>query len=605
MTTTQNKKIAITDVVLRDAHQSLFATRLRLDDMLPIAHELDQIGYWSLEAWGGATFDACIRFLGEDPWVRLRELKQAMPNTPLQMLLRGQNLLGYRHYADDVVDRFVERSVKNGMSVFRVFDAMNDPRNMKQALQAVKRNGGHAQGTLSYTTSPVHTLETWLVLTEQLMEIGVDSVAIKDMSGILTPVEAYKLVSEIKKRYDVQLHLHCHATTGMAEMALLKAVEAGVDSIDTSISSMSGTYGHPATEAMVATLQGTQYDTGLDIQKLEHISAYFREVRKKYAKFEGQLRGTDSRILVAQVPGGMLTNLESQLKQQNASDKLDQVLQEIPRVREDLGFIPLVTPTSQIVGTQAVINVLMGERYKTIAKETAGILKGEYGRTPAPVNAELQAKVLAGAEPITDRPADHIAPEMDKLAAEITQQAKEKGIKLTEEAIDDVLIVALFPQIGWKFLENRGNPNAFEPAPTLDSAKPAEKAVAPAAKAAPATGPAVYTVELEGKSFVVKVSEGGEVGEIAPAPATPAVAPAAPAPSAPVAGTPVTAPMSGNIWKVVATEGQKVAEGDVLLILEAMKMETEIRASQAGTVQGIKVKAGDSVAVGDTLMTLS
>ncbi|MFK3559073.1 sodium-extruding oxaloacetate decarboxylase subunit alpha [Pasteurella multocida] len=602
--TTQNKKIAITDVVLRDAHQSLFATRMRLDDMLPIAHELDQIGYWSLEAWGGATFDACIRFLGEDPWVRLRELKQAMPNTPLQMLLRGQNLLGYRHYADDVVDRFVERSVKNGMSVFRVFDAMNDPRNMKQALQAVKRNGGHAQGTLSYTTSPVHNLETWLEITEQLLEIGVDSVVIKDMSGILTPVEAYKLVSEIKKRYDVQLHLHCHATTGMAEMALLKAVEAGIDGIDTSISSMSGTYGHPSTEALVATLQGTQYDTGLDIHKLEHIAAYFREVRKKYAKFEGQLRGSDSRILVAQVPGGMLTNLESQLKQQNASDKLDEVLKEIPRVREDLGFIPLVTPTSQIVGTQAVINVLMGERYKTIAKETAGILKGEYGRTPAPVNAELQAKVLDGGQPITDRPADHIAPEMEKLATEIKQQAKEKGIKLAENEIDDVLIVALFPQIGWKFLENRGNPDAFEPAPTVETAKPAEKPTASVAKA-PVSGPAVYTVELEGKSFVVKVTDGGEIGDI-----TPTTQPAAPTPpqSAPAAiagGTPVTAPMSGNIWKVVAKEGQKVAEGDVLLILEAMKMETEIRASQAGTVQSIHVNAGDTVAVGDTLMTLS
>ncbi|HDR1334785.1 TPA: sodium-extruding oxaloacetate decarboxylase subunit alpha [Pasteurella multocida] len=601
--TTQNKKIAITDVVLRDAHQSLFATRMRLDDMLPIAHELDQIGYWSLEAWGGATFDACIRFLGEDPWVRLRELKQAMPNTPLQMLLRGQNLLGYRHYADDVVDRFVERSVKNGMSVFRVFDAMNDPRNMKQALQAVKRNGGHAQGTLSYTTSPVHNLETWLEITEQLLEIGVDSVVIKDMSGILTPVEAYKLVSEIKKRYDVQLHLHCHATTGMAEMALLKAVEAGIDGIDTSISSMSGTYGHPSTEALVATLQGTQYDTGLDIHKLEHIAAYFREVRKKYAKFEGQLRGSDSRILVAQVPGGMLTNLESQLKQQNASDKLDEVLKEIPRVREDLGFIPLVTPTSQIVGTQAVINVLMGERYKTIAKETAGILKGEYGRTPAPVNAELQAKVLDGGQPITDRPADHIAPEMEKLATEIKQQAKEKGIKLAENEIDDVLIVALFPQIGWKFLENRGNPDAFEPAPALETAKPAEKPTTPVAKT-PVSGPAVYTVELEGKSFVVKVTDGGEVGEIAPAAQPTAQTAPQPAPAS-TSGTPVSAPMSGNIWKVVAKEGQKVAEGDVLLILEAMKMETEIRASQAGTVQSIHVKAGDTVAVGDTLMTLS
>ncbi len=322
--------IAITDVVLRDAHQSLFATRLRLDDMLPIAAQLDDVGYGSLECWGGATFDACIRFLGEDPWVRLRELKKAMPKTPLQMLLRGQNLLGYRHYADDVVARFVERAVKNGMDVFRVFDAMNDPRNMKAALQAVRSHGAHAQGTLSYTTSPAHTLQTWLDLTEQLLETGVDSIAIKDMSGILTPMAAYELVSEIKKRFEVRLHLHCHATTGMAEMALLKAIEAGVDGVDTAISSMSATYGHPATEALVATLAGTEHDTGLDILKLENIAAYFREVRKKYHAFEGQLKGYDSRILVAQVPGGMLTNLESQLKQQNAADKLDQVLAEIP-----------------------------------------------------------------------------------------------------------------------------------------------------------------------------------------------------------------------------------------------------------------------------------
>ncbi|EIJ68517.1 sodium-extruding oxaloacetate decarboxylase subunit alpha [Pasteurella bettyae] len=597
------KKIQFTDVVLRDAHQSLFATRLRLDDMLPIASELDNIGYWSLEAWGGATFDACIRFLGEDPWVRLRELKKALPKTPLQMLLRGQNLLGYRHYADDVVDKFVERCVANGMSVFRVFDALNDPRNMQQALKAVKKQGGHAQGTLSYTTSPVHTLDTWLNVTEQLLEIGIDSLVIKDMSGILTPMAAYALVSAIKQRYDVELHLHCHSTTGMAEMSLLKAIEAGIDGIDTSISSMSGTYGHPATEALVATLQGTEYDSGLDIPSLEKISAYFRDVRKKYAKFEGQLRGTDSRILVAQVPGGMLTNLESQLKQQNASDKLDEVLKEIPRVRQDLGYIPLVTPTSQIVGTQSVINVLMGERYKTIAKETAGILKGEYGRTPAPVNAELQARVLEGGQPVTDRPADHIAPEMDKLAAEVKQQAKEKGIKLADNEIDDILIVALFPQIGLKFLENRGNPEAFEPAPTAASAAPK---AAPVTTPKAQTGSAVYTVELEGKAFVVKVSEGGDITNIAPTATPVATAPQATPSQAPIAsGTPVTAPMAGNIWKVVATEGQKVAEGDVLLILEAMKMETEIRAAKAGTVQGITIKAGDTVAVGDTLMTLA
>ena len=594
------KKIKMTELVLRDAHQSLFATRLRLDDMLPIAHELDDIGYWSLEAWGGATFDSCIRFLGEDPWVRLRELKKACPKTPLQMLLRGQNLLGYRHYADDVVERFVERCVANGMDVFRVFDALNDPRNMNAALQAVRKFGGHAQGTLSYTTSPVHTMQTWLDTTEQLLEIGIDSLVIKDMSGILNPMAAADLVREIKKRFDVELHLHCHSTTGMAEMALLKAVEAGVDGIDTAISSMSGTYGHPATESMVATLQGTEYDTGLDIPRLEKIAAYFRNVRKKYAKFEGQLRGVDSRILVAQVPGGMLTNLENQLKQQNASDKLDLVLEEIPRVRKDLGYIPLVTPTSQIVGTQSVINVLTGERYKTIAKETAGILKGEYGKTPAPVDSALQARVLEGAAPVTDRPADHIAPEMAKIEAEVAEQAKAKGVKLADNAVDDALIVALFPQIAWKFLENRNNPAAFEPAPTGNESAVENK---PVSKAAPtASGSAVYTVELEGKAFVVKVSEGGDISHVATT-AQQAAPQATPAPA--TGGTPVTAPMAGNIWKVVATEGQTVAAGDVLFILEAMKMETEVKAAQAGTVRGICVKAGDAVAVGDTVMTLA
>ncbi|OFO65121.1 sodium-extruding oxaloacetate decarboxylase subunit alpha [Haemophilus sp. HMSC068C11] len=594
------KKIKMTELVLRDAHQSLFATRLRLDDMLPIAHELDDIGYWSLEAWGGATFDSCIRFLGEDPWVRLRELKKACPKTPLQMLLRGQNLLGYRHYADDVVERFVERCVANGMDVFRVFDALNDPRNMKAALQAVRKFGGHAQGTLSYTTSPVHTMQTWLDTTEQLLEIGIDSLVIKDMSGILNPMAAADLVREIKKRFDVELHLHCHSTTGMAEMALLKAVEAGVDGIDTAISSMSGTYGHPATESLVATLQGTEYDTGLDIPRLEKIAAYFRNVRKKYAKFEGQLRGVDSRILVAQVPGGMLTNLENQLKQQNASDKLDLVLEEIPRVRKDLGYIPLVTPTSQIVGTQSVINVLTGERYKTIAKETAGILKGEYGKTPAPVDSVLQARVLEGAAPVTDRPADHIAPEMAKIEAEVAEQAKAKGVKLADNAVDDALIVALFPQIAWKFLENRNNPAAFEPTPTGNESAVENKLVSKAAPAA--SGSAIYTVELEGKAFVVKVSEGGDISHVATT-APQAVPQATPAPA--TGGTPVTAPMAGNIWKVVATEGQTVAAGDVLFILEAMKMETEVKAAQAGTVRGICVKAGDAVAVGDTVMTLA
>ncbi|ELL7123874.1 TPA: sodium-extruding oxaloacetate decarboxylase subunit alpha [Vibrio cholerae] len=594
------KRVGVTDVVLRDAHQSLFATRLRIDDMLPIAQQLDQIGYWSLECWGGATFDSCIRFLGEDPWQRLRLLKQAMPNTPLQMLLRGQNLLGYRHYADDVVDTFVERAVKNGMDVFRVFDAMNDVRNMQQALQAVKKMGAHAQGTLCYTTSPVHNLQTWVDVAQQLAELGVDSIALKDMAGILTPYAAEELVSTLKKQVDVELHLHCHSTAGLADMTLLKAIEAGVDRVDTAISSMSGTYGHPATESLVATLQGTGYDTGLDIAKLEQIAAYFRDVRKKYHAFEGMMKGSDARILVAQVPGGMLTNMESQLKQQNALDKLDLVLEEIPRVREELGFLPLVTPTSQIVGTQAVINVVLGERYKTITKETSGVLKGEYGKTPAPVNTELQARVLAGAAAITCRPADLIAAEMPTLQDRVLQQAKEQHITLAENAIDDVLTIALFDQVGWKFLANRHNPEAFEPVPQLASTANTPKAPTEKNKVQPVENNGVYTITVNNQSYVVKVDEGGDLTHVAPSPS----ASHAPVPSA-AEGDNLAAPLSGNIWKIHASAGDEVAEGDVLLILEAMKMETEIRAPRAGVISAIEVNEGDAVQVGDALLVLA
>jgi oxaloacetate decarboxylase alpha subunit len=587
------KPLGITDVVLRDAHQSLFATRLRLDDMLPIAEKLDKIGYWSLESWGGATFDSCIRYLGEDPWTRIRELKAAMPNTRQQMLLRGQNLLGYRHYADDVVDRFVERCAESGIDVFRIFDAMNDPRNLERAIAAVKKTGKHAQGTISYTTSPVHTVDMWVDYAKALEDLGADSIAIKDMAGILTPYAAFDLVSRLKAQTGLEVQLHAHATAGLSDMTILKAVEAGIDRVDTAISSMSMTYGHTATESVVAALAGTDRDTGLNLNALEEIAGYFREVRKKYAKFEGSLRGTDSRILVAQVPGGMLTNMESQLKEQGAADKFDAVLAEIPRVREDLGFIPLVTPTSQIVGTQAVINVLVGERYKTISKEVQGILKGEYGAAPAPYNAELQAKVLDGAEAITCRPADLLESEMDKLVAELKNIATEKGIKLEQgdREIDDVLTYALFPQIGLKFLENRGNPNAFEPAPTLEDAL--------AMSAPKKTGPQVYTINVNGQNYVVQVTEGGDISAVAPAAAPAAAAPAA------GAGEPVPAPLAGNIWKVQVSAGQAVQEGDVLVILEAMKMETEVRAAKAGTVVSVDVKEGDAVQVGDSLITLA
>jgi len=589
---TDNKKpLGITDVVLRDAHQSLFATRMRIDDMLPIAEKLDRVGYWSLESWGGATFDSCIRFLGEDPWDRIREFKKAMPNTKHQMLLRGQNLLGYRHYADDVVNKFVERAATNGVDVFRVFDAMNDPRNLETAVKAVKANGKHAQGTLSYTTSPVHNLDAWLGLAKQIEDLGADSIAIKDMAGIINPYEAFELVSRLKKETDLEVQLHCHATAGMSDMAILKAIEAGVDRVDTAISSMSGTYGHSATETVVAAMKGTDRDTGIDLLLLEEIAAYFRNVRKKYAKFEGALRGTDSRILVAQVPGGMLTNMENQLREQGASDKFDEVLQEIPRVREDLGHIPLVTPTSQIVGTQAVLNVLTGERYKSISKETQGILKGEYGAAPAPMNAELQARVLDGAQAITCRPADLLDNELDKIIADVDALAADKGIKLAAEKIDDALTYALFPQIAPKFLENRGNPDAFEPAPKGDAED-------------------TFTITVDGNEYVVKVDEGGDITQLgalngAPTSLGGAAAPAAGGVAASGGGDPMPAPLAGNIWKVEVSPGDYVEEGDLVVILEAMKMETEVRANKSGTVGSVSVKEGDSVAVGDTLLTIA
>ncbi|MCE7637570.1 sodium-extruding oxaloacetate decarboxylase subunit alpha [Vibrio fluvialis] len=594
-----SKPLAITDVVLRDAHQSLFATRLRLEDMLPIAAELDKVGYWSLETWGGATFDACIRYLGEDPWERLRALKQAMPNTPMQMLLRGQNLLGYRHYADDVVAKFVERAHTNGMDVFRIFDAMNDVRNFEKAVKATIEVGAHAQGTLSYTTSPVHNTDTWVDLAKRLEDLGCHSLCIKDMSGLLKPYEAEELIRRIKASCSVPLALHCHATTGLSTATAIKAVEAGIDILDTAISSMSQTYGHTPTETVVAMLQGTERDTNLKLEQLDPIAAYFRDVRKKYAKFEGQLKGVDSRILIAQVPGGMLTNMESQLKEQGAADRMDEVLQEIPRVREDLGFIPLVTPTSQIVGTQAVINVLTGERYKSITKETAGVLKGEYGAAPAPVNAALQAKVLDGAEAITCRPADLLHAEMDHLTTDLLAKANADGISLAEDVVDDVLTYALFPQVGLKFLKNRHNPDAFEPAPGCEPAPAAAPVVS-----ASSGGVETYSVRVDGQVYNVEVGPQGQLTSVIPTAATQAVPVIAPAETVSDAEA-VPAPLAGNIFKINVQTGSEVAEGDILIVLEAMKMETEIRAARGGVVQDLHVKEGDSVTVGAPLLSLA
>ena len=589
--------LGITEVVLRDAHQSLFATRMRIDDMLPIAEKLDQIGYWSMESWGGATFDSCIRFLGEDPWDRIREIKKAMPNTPQQMLFRGQNILGYRHYADDVVEKFVERAAINGIDVFRVFDAMNDMRNLETALRAVVQVGKHAQGTISYTVSPVHTIDRWVDMGRQLEDAGAHSICIKDMAGLLTPYNGFELITKLKQAVSIPLQLHAHATTGLSTSTIMKCVEAGIDRVDTAISSMSMTYGHSATESVVSIFKGTERDSGLDIVKLEEIAAYFREVRKKYSEFEGSMRGVDSRILVAQVPGGMLTNMEGQLREQGAEDRIDEVLAEIPRVREDLGFIPLVTPTSQIVGTQAVLNVLTGERYKSITKETSGVLRGEYGATPAPMNAELQARVLdEGEEPITCRPADNIAPELEALTLELEGLSAEHGFDLSsgEGQIDDVLTYALFPQVGLKFLQNKDNPDAFEPVPT-DKVKSAAQTND--------TGEEIYTVEVEGVSYTVAVSDGGDVtaivGAAGAATGTPSSAVAA------TGGEPVTAPLAGTVVKMLVQPGQQVSEGESIVILEAMKMETSVSAPKAGQIVELKAKSGDSVTVGDVLLTLA
>ena len=591
---TNKKPLGLTDVILRDAHQSLLATRMRTEDMLPIAGKLDEVGFWSIESWGGATFDACIRYLGEDPWERIRRFKQAMPKTPQQMLFRGQNILGYRHYADDLVIKFVERAADSGVDVFRIFDAMNDMRNLETAIHAVQRVGRHAQGTMSYTISPVYTIDSWLDMAKRIEEMGADSLCIKDMAGLLKPYVAFELISKLKETVELPIHMQCHATTGLSTATYLKAIEAGIDNLDTAISSMSMTYGHSATETFVSILDGTDRSTGLDIKLLEEIASYFRKVREKYVKFEGKLKGVDSRILVAQVPGGMLTNLENQLREQNASDRLDEVLAEIPKVRKDLGFIPLVTPTSQIVGTQAVLNILTGERYKSITRETEGVLKGEYGATPAPMDSELQKKVLVNSKPIECRPADLLSPEFETQRSELLTIAKKEGVTLKNE-IEDTLTYALFPQVGWKFIKNRNNPAAFEPPPTENNnpTKISERA---------SSKPGVFTVEVGNESYVVRVTEGGVISE----PKVPVKSDGITPPKSDSEVTSeVVAPLAGNVFTINVSVGQIISEGDTVLVLEAMKMETDIRASASGTVAEVSVQAGDAVKVGDVLLTLN
>ena len=577
-----SKKIGITDVVLRDAHQSLLATRLRYEDMEKILHDMDQVGYWSVESWGGAIFDSCIRYLGEDPWERIRKIKSNMPNTPQQMLLRGQNLLGYKHYADDVVFKFVEKAKLNGVDVFRVFDALNDPRNMETSLKAVIQNDGHAQGTISYTTSPVHNLQTWIDLSLRLQDFGCHSIAIKDMAGLLDPYIGFELVSKLKEEIDIPLHLHSHATTGMSTATAIKCIEAGLDNVDTSISSMSMTYGHSATETLVGILQDTKYDTNIRLDSLVSIATHFRKVRKKYAEYEGSLRGVDARIISSQVPGGMLTNLENQLKEQNAIEKFDEVIDEIPNVRADLGFIPLVTPTSQIVGTQAVINILSGKRYKTVTKETAALLKGEYGATPAPVDHDLQSTILDGNKAVTCRPADLLGNnEFDETKESFIKIINDKNLSI-EQSEENILTYALFPEVGIKFFENIDNSDFFEKAPLDFSNSEGD----------------IYKVSIEDKNYFVKYSKASDPeilnqntdikknnNDI----------------NISSSGEVITAPLSGNIFSIIKRDGDNIQEDDTVIVLEAMKMETTIKTPLNGVIKKVFVKNGDKVNVGDPL----
>jgi oxaloacetate decarboxylase alpha subunit len=585
-------KVQLTDLVLRDAHQSLFATRMTTADMLPALSRLDKIGYFALEGWGGATFDTCMRFLNEDPWERLRTVKKNLPNTKIMMLLRGQNLLGYRHYADDVVDKFVQACADNGIDVFRIFDACNDPRNLDRAAKAAKKTGKHVQMAISYATTPFHTTEVYADLAKRYAEFGADSICIKDMAGLLKPFDAYNLVKAIKAKVDLPIEIHSHATTGMSVATLTKAAEAGAEILDTCIGSMSMGTSHSPTEAMVEIFKGTDYDTGLDIHALVEISAYFRDVRKKYAQFDSGLKmpGADTRILTAQVPGGMLSNLTNQLKDLNASDKYDEVLREIPKVQADAGYIPLVTPTSQIVGTQSVFNVVMG-RYQNMTKEFCDLMTGRYGKTPGPQDKELQEKALKKMgydEVLTCRPADKIPNEYDKLA----EEARQNGAQSDE----DILSYIMFPKVAPTFFKNR---NKGPVDSKSFAAKPAAPTPAtPAAK--PAGQPEHYTVTVNGGNYDVVVAPAGTMAVTPAAPAATASTPAAPAPST-GSGTVVKAPVAGTVLRYAVKEGDMVKSGDTIVIMESMKMELEIKSTASGRVHfvaasGAKVASQDPLA---------
>lgn len=603
-------KLQITETALRDAHQSLLATRMRTEDMLPICAKLDQVGFWSLEVWGGATFDACLRFLKEDPWERLRLLRKALPRTPLQMLLRGQNLLGYRHYSDDVVRAFVKRAAANGVDVFRIFDALNDVRNLKVAIESVKAEGKHAQGAISYTTSPVHDIPQFVSLARELEAMGCDSIVIKDMAGLLTPTATAELVDELVKAIGVPLHLHCHATSGMASMCQLKAIEHGCLRIDTAISSLAGGTSHPPTESMVAAFRGTAYDSGLDLELLQEIGFYFHEIRKKYHQFETEYTGIDTRVQVNQVPGGMISNLSNQLREQGELKRMNEVLAEIPRVREDLGYPPLVTPTSQIVGTQAVLNVLTGARYKNITNEVKFYLQGRYGRPPAPVNEMVRRQAIGNEEVIDFRPADLLAPEMENLREEIGALA---------DSEEDVLSYAMFPEIAREYLEQRAagtlKPEPLQPLPSEEQTFRSR--------------PTEFNVTLHGETYHIKVTGTGHrdqakrpfyvsvdgvpeeisvevLEELVAEEPEKARRGTAPSSSRPRATSPghVATSMPATVVELLVQEGDSVKAGDPVLVTEAMKMESEIQAPISGTIAAVHVKKGDRVNPDEALIVI-
>ena len=610
--------VFITDLVLRDGHQSLIATRMRTEHMLPICAKLDDIGFWSLEAWGGATFDACVRFLKEDPWERLAKLRKALPNTPIQMLLRGQNLLGYRHYADDVVRAFIQKSADNGVDVFRVFDAMNDLRNMRVSIESIKKAGKHAQGAIAYTTSPVHDIPHFVALAKGFAELGCDTIAIKDMAGLLTPGVAYELVKSIRAATGLPVHNHSHATSGLASMAHLKAIEAGATVIDTCISAFSEGSSHPTTETMVAALANTEYDTGIKLGDLQEIAAYFREVRKLYWQFESNFTGVDPRMLISQVPGGMISNLSNQLKEQGSLSRMDEVLAEIPLVREDLGFPPLVTPTSQIVGSQAVINVLTGDRYKTITNEVKLYLQGRYGEAPGPINQTVRELAIGDQEIIHCRPADLIPDEMEKLRGEI------EGVAKSEE---DVLTYAMFPDLGQTFLQER-NANTLAPEVLLPISEQNNNSSTRFAADE-------FHITLHGETYHIRLTGTGhgsqterpyyvsvdgvteevfveslneiEVSTDSAVPNGKAKSSGKPNNSGrprPTHRGHVTTAMPGNIVDVLIRTGQKVNAGDPVLVIEAMKMENEIQASISGTIINLFVAKGDSVTPDQALLEI-